>query len=497
MTTNRKIVMTDWRATHPGHCTFNSDNYYTKIANRALKILGKSALDTSFPDTQSIYECALRITGWFEDICSGIGLWKTVNNECQRRYGKLLPFYDCSDYYPGEPNIQDLRLLLWDSLQIMYPDDFVNPENPGILLTAAELFELFDDEYEAAPSTNELLYFITRPEIGHDWLKTREAMEWIFGGSYVFTAGQKTFLEGKQKIHGWKHDAETISIYTYAHKLSLVFRNRQNLLSFTASEWLSAISGRQLSIDPILLDSSYYSIKGRFTNTLLLCNLVNNETIEVEGESFNEAWFNEFGDKKGVIIQCSIAGFNGRWYQIGVLRVVAENSELEQELEEMRNEAELPHHRKNSCDFFYKASKGKDIIFMKGESQAYSFYKKMGYKMNPEQKKELAELIADRTEDGMVAFMASPENGLLMINACIPAIKSNDNPYYDLEYAKENAHSLMVSENYIDYESAILLIEHEMLADASYNSLQGYEHGRALLQDNARFVADYSFSKHQ
>ena len=64
---------------------------------------------------------AIRLTGWFEDLCSELGFWSVVNTTCRQRYGKILPFYDTSDYYPGEPNPQDIQLLLWHNLYVGYP----------------------------------------------------------------------------------------------------------------------------------------------------------------------------------------------------------------------------------------------------------------------------------------------------------------------------------------------------------------------------------------
>lgn len=34
-----------------------------------------------------------------------------------------------------------------------------------------------------------------------------------------------------------------------------------------------------------------------------------------------------------------------------------------------------------------------------------------------------------------------------------------------------------------------------MLLDAAFNSIDGYEHGRLLLQDNAAFFSDYFYHK--
>ena len=109
----------------------------------------------------------------------------------------------------------------------------------------------------------------------------------------------------------------------------------------------------------------------------------------------------------------------------------------------------------------------------------------------------MSEIIDRQAEDGMVALMARPDQGLLTITSFIPAIKAPNNPYYDAEYAREHAHNLLVNPDLLDHSAACILLKNDYLPDAAFGSLLGDEHGRKLMQDNAQFVLDYMFSEHQ
>ena len=156
----KKIYPAEWRKMHPDGMRADSDQYFAGIANSVAQILAHSGIDDAFPDGEALRDAAMILTGYFEDICTGLGLWKTVVATCQMRYGKPLPFHSTTEYYPGEPNLQDVQLLLWDIIQSTEPDRFINPENPGIAFAAGDIYGIFDREYDDAPDTPELVEYL-------------------------------------------------------------------------------------------------------------------------------------------------------------------------------------------------------------------------------------------------------------------------------------------------------------------------------------------------
>ena len=155
-----KIFPQQWRQIHPFLTPMSTDQYYAQLASRVAEILNGSFLKDAFETTEDMKDTAIRITAWFEDIISNLGIWRTVNEECSKRHGKPLPFYDTDSYFPNEPNIEDINLLLWDAMETLHPDRFMNPENPAIIEAAVALCKLFDEEFQTAPETEELYDFL-------------------------------------------------------------------------------------------------------------------------------------------------------------------------------------------------------------------------------------------------------------------------------------------------------------------------------------------------
>lgn len=474
--------------------TTATDQYYTGLANKIMKVLLESGIDDSFPDNDSVRDAAMRMSAWFEDLCSGLGFWRVFNETCQKRYGKPIPFYDTEDYIPGEPNLQDVQLLLWDIIQSWDNEQIINPENPGILLTASEIYKIFDEEYEYAPETDEMVAYLSRPELGVDYCETRQTIEWFSLSGYLSLRGRQMFAENEAKLY----ERNASPIFVYAAIQNLIFTNRHNLLSLTAAEWLSCAIGKPFTIDTSRLTYRYYTIEDSLDSGLMMRDMVSDDRIVVEADSFNAKWFVEYSKRKGLVLYCGFVEFNGNYYQCGAMVTDPVEKEMKKEIEEIRQNDHKKSLLKENVELFHKASHGEPIVFMKGIDAVADFHAKgIGWKFTDDQRRQMRDIIDRQAEDGMVALMATPDQGLLTITSFIPAIKAPNNPYYDAEYAREHAHNLLVNPDLLDHSAACILLKNDYLPDAAFGSLLGYEHGRKLMQDNAQFVLDYMFSEHQ
>lgn len=479
---------------HPNNMTTSTDQYYTGLANKILKVLSESGIDDSFPNVESIRDAAMRMTAWFEDLCSGLGFWRVFNETCQKRYGKPIPFYDTKDYIPGEPNLQDVQLLLWDILQTWSPEQVINPENPGLLWTALEIYKIFDEEYEYAPETDEMVAYLSRPELGTDYWETLQAIEWFSLSGHLTLHGQQMLALIKADMIAHNDSSIIVFLTTQHHMIN----NRCNLLSLTAAEWLSCAIGKPFSMGVSRFFYRYYTIEDSSDTGLLLRDMASDDCIMVEADSFNDKWYVKNSKRKGIILHCGFVDFNGRYYQCGALEKDPDDKDVKKEIEEIR----LNDHKKSllneNMELFHKASHGEPIVFMKGIDAVADFHAKgIGWKFTDDQRRQMRDIIDRQAEDGMVALMATPDQGLLTITSFIPAIKAPNNPYYDAEYAREHAHNLLVNPDLLDYSAACILLKNDYLPDAAFGSLLGDEHGRKLMQDNAQFVLDYMFSEHQ
>lgn len=490
----KKIYPIEWRKTHPDQMPTATDGYYTDVANKVYDILRHSSIREYIPLPEFLTNTAIRFTSWFEDICSELGFWRIVGETCQKRYGKTLPFYDTTDYYPGEPNPQDIWLLLWDSIQSWKPERIISPDSPNIQHIANKIFEVFDKEYDYAPETDEMKSYLSNPALGNDYWATRKAIEWLSHGYYIALRGRIYYMESLAENHLDDVDDKML----YAHTLAHNFTDRHNLLSLTMAEWLSAVIRKPFTINTEYFGNRYYAVEESFPTSLHLHDMVSGRDILVEKDSFDEDWIDKHGDDKGLNLFCGIIGFNDKWYQCGAM-VPLHDKAKERELQKVREQDHMKSQAMENKDLFYRASKNRPIVFLKGMKELTDFYtKRIGVKVkaNTDFFRQIEKTIEEQSVDGMVALMASPDQGILIITGDIPAIKAPDNPYYDVEYARENALNFLVSPDLIDYSAASLLLEKGYLPDAALTTRYGYDHGHKLLQDNAQFILDYHFAEH-
>ena len=488
-----RIYPKDWKEIHPGHADMSTDFYYSQLASRVLAVLENDGIDAVLDEPAWIRDAAVRITAWFEDLCNGTGLWSVVNTVCRSRYNRLLPFFDTSVYYPGEPNVQDIQLLLWDIIQSHYSDRIINPENSGIAMAANDIFNIFDEEYETAPETDEMIAFLTNPALANDYWQARKVMEWFALDSYLSLSTRISFEDSKP----YKVKDEYDNIRVYHSMLSHTFFDRQNLLALTAAEWLSAATGYKMDVDGTLKQSRAYSIVSYNEETVLLRDILNKNEINVQIDSFDPRWLKQYLPK-AKIVTCCIVGFNGKNYHFGTMFTNPDEEYLEKYKETIANEERKQDNIKYTAELFLKASEGKPIVFVKGIDEFMDFQiNKMGSKASDKFRKAMEQHLFQNAESGMAAFMSDSEAGLLTITLAIPAIKASYNPYYDQEYAQKNALNLIVNPDAIDYSALCTLLDNNYLPDAALNSLKGYEHGRELVQQNIQFMADYFFSQHR
>lgn len=77
----KKIYPFDWQVMHPNKMSASTDRYYADIANKVQKILCNCDLTETFYEDENIRDASLRLTAWFEDVCSGFGFWRLAGRE--------------------------------------------------------------------------------------------------------------------------------------------------------------------------------------------------------------------------------------------------------------------------------------------------------------------------------------------------------------------------------------------------------------------------------
>lgn len=83
----RKALFTkDWLKLHPYKTADDVDQYYTLLANKIYQEQEETCFNELFDDEEDAKHLALCIAAYFEDVISGIGIWRAFTTECQKRY---------------------------------------------------------------------------------------------------------------------------------------------------------------------------------------------------------------------------------------------------------------------------------------------------------------------------------------------------------------------------------------------------------------------------
>ena len=106
------ITLKDIRKGHPFGFSSATDTDYVRIANTVYEMLHYISFCAQRTD-EEMKRMAIKLTLYFEDIVSEIGLWRSFVHLHQSLYGKPLPFYYTGmGYTEDEPNIYDIQYLL-------------------------------------------------------------------------------------------------------------------------------------------------------------------------------------------------------------------------------------------------------------------------------------------------------------------------------------------------------------------------------------------------
>lgn len=130
----------------------STDPYYYEICNKLAEASKEKGLFPSYPE-KVVERAALALIGYYQDVISDAGIWRTFISECRRLYGYSVPFYSSDDNYMDyELNMADVYFIVWYSLSMNYENRRVcNPFDKEILEGAKIWYEILEEKYDASP----------------------------------------------------------------------------------------------------------------------------------------------------------------------------------------------------------------------------------------------------------------------------------------------------------------------------------------------------------
>ena len=243
-----KIYIKHWLALKPQHYSSNTDFYYLKVANKINSNINTNPNTYSFlneflsKDDQLVFSCFL--TCYFEDIISGINLWKTFKSCYKKFYNKNLPFYNTNEtYIDDEINFEDVAFLTWYFLNTIQDNHFFSPHNDFILITAKLTMQILEEEYEYAPENKTLKKLYEFENKDGDFYISRALLQFVFFESYLFYTDIKyrMDLEILEIIENNKQEnesPETVMSFIRESTEYFTFNANSALLGLNAKNWV-------------------------------------------------------------------------------------------------------------------------------------------------------------------------------------------------------------------------------------------------------------------
>ncbi len=330
----KRIYIKDWMVLKPYDNHSITDNYYLKLSNEVKKVLFLKYSEevlSYYLDEEDINLLSCFIVSYFEDIISETNIFTAFTNKHQNLYGKKLPFYNTSEYYEDEINIQDIQFLIWYFLNTIQDKKFVNPNKEVFYKMANDIMLILEEEYEYAPENKILKKYYTLPENETDFYKGREMIDAVLFRSYFFYIDTcSTLLEIEKEIIDTSKNDENLLAYLRDNRDAVLLSAHTKLLSLSGKEWVAEILGDKhllfndfLNISPKI--KGYFFYKGQDKDTVFLEHIASSKKFNITKKSFDNGHFLKEID---TIVFMGIVLWREEWWFSGVFFIKDFNADL-------------------------------------------------------------------------------------------------------------------------------------------------------------------------
>jgi len=476
------IFIKDWLVLKPYEKQTETDNYYLKICNKVKnQITQYSELFEEFDLPDGINHLSCFLTSYFEDIISESNIWNSFVKAHKRLYNKPLPFYDVSEYFEEEINIQDVTFLIWYFFNNIQQERFVSPYNPIFFDMAFNIMDVFDDEYEFAPENKHLQSFYTIDKNETDFYIARALIDNILFNSYLFYFDTfKELMLEEADIIEEANEEYLISILQENHN-NLLLSLHTRLLAFKGQDWAAEIVGKNHPLHNDYLNISkrivgYFFYKGQDDENIFLEHIASGKKFNLTKKSFDHSDSLKEIDS---FIYMGIVLWQNEWWFSGVFFTTEFNADIvldeKNSVEHRRMVSFLDDKSKiyESLEDEYKAFKefsgGSQIVFLKVDKidnyiRNYIEYFNKSLKLSEKakakaikriKKEGLLDIDTNNTsyltdledaESGLVFF--NPKSGIEIAVDINSAFPSPENPFYNEQENEEAILKLFMNESY-------------------------------------------------
>lgn len=475
-----KILGQDMSEAHPKGLAITTDRDYLNFANGIVGRISGMAHDLSPMDIKTI---AMKCTLYFEDVIADAGIWRSFVETMRKMYGKPLPFYavDEKNYYSDEPNLEDVKLLVWLARLDSHQGGVANPENPVMMKMAEVIYGYMEEMFEKMPINEALADYFRKAEFIKDFYQARDAVKWVYLSNYLTstTNALNTMIDEANMLYNI-YGEEAF----YQAESTLIFTEHIGPLALYAKDWLAMIleSNGNKKAAQMIRDmegtTTAYHIKERGDNLFGNYSLERPDGVLME---FDQDGFERVvnNPKGGDYVYGCIIRFDDKWYLSGCSMINNRLKELYDEQVE-----KLKHNKNIGCPNYDKVMKkngGSKLFYFKDTDAVKKFVtKELGMRL-----KDVSVPLLDTYHEYWLVFIPDASGNLLFVPEVATLICDKKNPYYDEEVAKEDRFNLILN---MPYALSSYIMEHNLLPFAGFVSIEGDEKGRQQLQENYDFV---------
>lgn len=493
-TSKKRIYIEQWLDLKPYDKHTSTDNYYLKISNDIkIALADKKHTDEVFEslDNNQLNILACFLASYLEDLVSETNIWNSFIKAHKELYGVVLPYYDVSDYFEGEINIQDVRFLIWYYISSVVEDVLPFPLVNYISTIANDVMTILEREWEYAPE-NELLktyYIIDTNE--EDFYEVRNLIDRILFKTYLFYPDTYRELALNEfKIIEESQGDPSVITYLQESRDYMLHTARTSLLSFSGKKWTSLIIGEKHSLSKYLLELSDkvlgpFFYKGQDDKNIFIEHIASGKKFELTKKSFDNYDSLTTIDK---MLFMGIVRWKNEWWFSGVYFtsdfdadfVLDEKNSYESRSKVSfldKDQDKIDEMMHNQLTAFKKLNNGQEITFVNAEEvdthmqtfiqlyndslhlseiekeQACERVRKDGFFGGIEKHTDFSEVL----ETGLIFF--NPISGLEVAFGINSAFPSENNPFYNEEEREEDTIRLLVSKEYSS-ELAMYCVKH-------------------------------------
>ena len=477
-----------------------SDVYYVQLANNVLRVLirNKSVLESFGPNLP--VTMAVRLTAYFEDVVSRIGLFAAFRRIHLRISGRKLPFFaiDDDDYYDDEVNAPDIMFILWCTIQEMLNERernndvrFVNPDNSLIVLLGKQIAELLEDEYETAPENAEL-YEMVHGVDHNDFFRVRELLKWVHYGSYLSMNHPTERLSDEVADlvnNGTDWHKEHFRALGYGMEMSRIFNKSCSPIAVSAIELLREATTEEGLLKT--LDEMRYRVIECYVivesgGEVMKVSPVGKreEVFEVARRSFDA----NIDAGKGMVLMSALVRFNGLWFANGTVLTGESNRDDDSPLDLDDPDALTKENAAFTYENIMRYTGDNPLVFFRNFNEYADFWTKVfpTFKSFADSRHPL-EYAKNGTN---LLFFTDPTLGTVLVPDAAKWVKSPDNKLYVEKDAESHALSILVGSTPMPLQLISYLLKNNLLPDAATKNVVATR-GKEIVGENQWFIVRF------